>query len=152
MLRKGKASIQLPLRLLVVTAALFLTSLSAIAGKVEAYANIGQVTSDLSNSELRAIYMRRTRTWKDGTPVTLVTLKHNAPVHKQFCREILGLFSHQLRSVWDRKIYSGTGQAPRVANSLAEMESIVAETPGAVGYRYISAPSAEQEVTPENEN
>lgn len=65
-----------------------------------------------------------------------VMLDDSSPIHKQFCRDVLGVFNHQLRAMWDRKVYSGTGQAPLIVSSLDEMHTVIEQTPGAVGYRH----------------
>ena len=43
-------------------------------------------------------------------------------------------FPYQLRSAWDRLVFSGTGQAPDTVSSPEEMLARVAGTPGAIGY------------------
>lgn len=108
----------------------------AIGSELEAYGNTQTSPSELSRTELRAVFLGRTRTWNDGTPTRLVLLQDGSPLHKKFCRDVLGIFSHQLRAAWARKVYSGTGQAPLVVSSLEEMQSVIENTPGAVGYRY----------------
>ena len=44
------------------------------------------------------------------------------------------IFPYQLRSAWDRLVFSGIGQAPIRVNSVEEMLDRVANTPGAIGY------------------
>lgn len=55
-------------------------------------------------------------------------------LHKQFTKENLNMFPHQLRRVWDRKVFSGTGQAPYVVETEVEMVSKILNTPNAIGY------------------
>jgi hypothetical protein len=83
---------------------------------------------------LRAIFSMRLRLWPDGSPITVFVLPPTDPVHVRFCKEVLGVFPHQLQRAWDRLVYSGTGQAPVEVDSLEEMEQRVRETPGAIGY------------------
>ena len=70
-------------------------------------------------------------------------------------KEILGVFPHQLRTAWDRLVFSGTGQAPLevadeeemririagidgtrpvVVGSEEEMREKLAQNAGAIGY------------------
>ncbi|MCO6412443.1 MAG: hypothetical protein J5I92_06835 [Thiogranum sp.] len=100
----------------------------------QVYVNPGvsQVPDD--RQTLRAIFSMRLRQWPDGTPVTVFVLPTTHPVHVDFCKEVLGVFPHQLQRAWDRLVYSGTGQAPVEVDSLEEMRQRVQETPGAVGY------------------
>ena len=55
-------------------------------------------------------------------------------LHQTVSKERLNVFPYQLRSQWDRLVYSGTGQAPTKVNSVEEMLAKVANTPGAIGY------------------
>ena len=91
-------------------------------------------TDHLTTRELRAIFSLKLKQWPDGLPVTVVTMPNNSELHKSFCREILNVFSHQLKVGWDRVTYAGLGQPPVVVNSAAEMISILRDTPGAIGY------------------
>lgn len=88
----------------------------------------------VSKSTLRAIFGMRMRNWPDDTPITVFVLASDAPVHTAFCKEILNMFPHQLQRAWDRLVYSGTGQAPIIVESLEEMAEKIGNTPGAVGY------------------
>lgn len=83
---------------------------------------------------LRAVYSKRLHQWPDHTRVQVYTLPDNRPIHEQFCKNKLNIFPHQMRKVWDRMVYSGTGQAPIQVDSEMEMLTAVSSTPGAIGY------------------
>lgn len=76
----------------------------------------------------------RLRQWKDDTPVTVYVLKDGDPIHKQFCKQILHVFPHQMRRIWNRAVFSGSGQAPNTVKSIKEMITKISNTPGAIGY------------------
>lgn len=82
----------------------------------------------------RAIFSMRQLTWPDGKPVKVFVLADTHPLHKAFCKKELHMFPHQLRRIWDRLIYSGTGQAPTEVSSVTEMRYKIAHTPGSIGY------------------
>lgn len=105
--------------------------------------NNNVVHANVSKSDLRAIFLMRRTAWENGDPIVVFTLETNNPIHKAFCQDTLGLFPYQLRQVWDRLVFSGTGQAPHFVNNLKVMQQKVAETPGAIGY-------SEMEVVDEN--
>ncbi|MEO6823505.1 MAG: hypothetical protein ABI167_02040 [Nitrosospira sp.] len=88
----------------------------------------------LSKSSLRAIFGMRLHTWPDGTAVRVYVMPDNAPLHAAFSKEKLNVFPYQLRSTWDRLVFSGTGQAPDTVTSPEEMLARIASTPGAIGY------------------
>lgn len=91
-------------------------------------------TAELSRNSIRAIFAMRTPQWSDGTPVHVFVLADNHPLHTSFCKESLGMFPYQLRRIWDRQVFSGTGIAPTTVKSIAEMRERVANTAGAIGY------------------
>ncbi len=109
-------------------------SASQTESSVEAVVHSGVSVSHLSRNSLRAIFSMRQKTWPDGLPVRVYVLPDDAPLHNLFAKEKLNIFPYQLRSGWDRLIFSGTGQAPFLVNSEDEMLARVASTPGAIGY------------------
>ena len=79
----------------------------------------------------------RQRYWPDGTPITVFILT-DSQAHKTFCTKRLKIFPHQLRSRWDRLVYSGTGKAPIEIHSEAEMISRIKQHHGSIGYVHTS--------------
>ncbi|OQX12922.1 MAG: hypothetical protein BWK76_16960 [Desulfobulbaceae bacterium A2] len=88
----------------------------------------------LDSVALQGIFTLRDQQWPDGRPIRLLVLPDQAAAHQQFCREILGVFPHQLRRIWDRRVFSGLAPAPRVVADEETMRRQVATTPGAIGY------------------
>jgi len=88
----------------------------------------------ITRNGLSAIFKMRLHQWREGTPVTVFVLKDDNPLHKRFCKEILNVFPHQLRRVWNKLVFSGSGQAPILLSNIAEMQAQIKETPGAIGY------------------
>ena len=88
----------------------------------------------LSQNEARLYFTMRLEEWPNKQPVQVFVLPDDHPLHQQFAKTVLGLFPYQLRRVWDRQLFSGTGRAPITVDSEAEMLSKVTSTPGAIGY------------------
>jgi ABC-type phosphate transport system substrate-binding protein len=109
----------------------------------------------ITRNTLSAIFGMRLRAWADGTPIRVYVLPDDHAVHVAFSKEILGVFPHQLRTAWDRLVFSGTGQAPLevadeeemririagiggtrpvVVGSEEEMREKLAQNAGAIGY------------------
>lgn len=103
-------------------------------GSVEVIAHPGVNANYLSKNLLRSIFGMRLRTWQNGLPVRVFVLPDDAPLHSIFTKQKLNIFPYQLRSAWDRMVYSGTGQAPSVVHTEEEMRARIASTPGAIGY------------------
>ncbi|SFK72326.1 hypothetical protein [Methylophaga sulfidovorans] len=97
-------------------------------------ANAQVETTQLSKTSARAIFAMRAQEWPNGTPIKVFVLEDQNPIHSQFCKTILGMFPYQLRRIWDRQVFSGTGAAPEVVKSEQEMLDAVANTAGAIGY------------------
>ena len=88
----------------------------------------------ISQNKARLCFTMRLPLWGDNTPVKVFVLPDDHPLHRQFAKNVLGLFPYQLRQVWDRQIFSGTGQAPITVATEQEMVKRVASTPGGIGY------------------
>jgi len=88
----------------------------------------------LSLNRLRTIFGLKVRHWEDQTPIVVFTTSSVDKEYDTFCKQILGVFSHQLRRAWDRLIYSGRALSPTTVASFSEMVEAVATTPGAIGY------------------
>lgn len=76
----------------------------------------------------------RLREWPDGTPIVVYVLPDKAELHRDFVRNILAMFPHQLRRHWDRYVYTGIGQAPIEVANINEMITRIHNTAGAIGY------------------
>ncbi|MES9993531.1 MAG: substrate-binding domain-containing protein [Candidatus Thiodiazotropha sp.] len=101
---------------------------------VDLVINVDVSQETLSRHTLRSIFSMRTTQWPDGKPIHVFVMGDKSSLHKEFSKQLLGLFPHQLRRAWNRQIYSGMGQAPIRVNSEYEMRKQVANTPGAIGY------------------
>ncbi|MDF1688570.1 MAG: hypothetical protein P1U35_03045 [Cycloclasticus sp.] len=53
---------------------------------------------------------------------------------KQFSKTNLQVFPYKLRRIWDRNIYSGTGEAPTTVDTEEEMLKAISTHTGAIGY------------------
>ncbi len=96
--------------------------------------NINTSQRNISKNGLSAIFKMRLRHWSDGSNVTVFVLQDDNPLHKQFCKQILNVFPHQMRRNWNKLVFSGTGQAPILLENKDEMINKLRDTPGAVGY------------------
>ena len=96
----------------------------------------------LHQSDARLYFSLRMVRWPTGVPVTVFVLPDGDELHSAFAKLVLGLFPYQLRSVWDRQVFSGTGQAPITVADETEMLRRVATTPGGIGYVRTVPPNA----------
>ncbi len=108
--------------------------MASVNGAVQVIGHNPTQIGALSQAELRAIYSMKRQYWPNGDAITVVTLASSNPLHKQFCQQQLGLLPFQLNREWDRLVFSGTGEPPTEAVSVADMLHIVQQTKGAIGY------------------
>ncbi|MEW8506508.1 MAG: substrate-binding domain-containing protein [Candidatus Thiodiazotropha sp.] len=107
---------------------------SEAAQSIDLVINLDVPEKTLSRHTARSIFSMRTTQWPDGKPIQVFVMGDKSKLHKEFSKQLLGLFPHQLRRAWNRKIYSGMGQAPVKVESEYEMREQIANTPGAIGY------------------
>jgi ABC-type phosphate transport system substrate-binding protein len=107
---------------------------SETAQSLDLVINPDVTQESLSRNTLRSIFSMRKTQWPDGKAIHVFVMGDKSDLHRRFTKQLLGLFPHQLRRAWNRKIYSGMGQAPIRVESEQEMREQVAKTPGAIGY------------------
>lgn len=116
---------------------LLLMLISAVAWsqeKVVVIAHKGVSVDSLSRSDLRSLFGMRSRSWPDNQPVRVFVLRDDDPIHEQFVKSKLKTFPYNLRKIWDRRVFSGTGQYPTQVNSAAEMYEMVTTVENSIGY------------------
>lgn len=88
----------------------------------------------ISSKKLRLIYTLRYRQWSNDLGVKVFILNEDSTQHKQFVKKELKLFSHHLRKIWDRALFSGLGQEPIQLNTDQGLIDMVAGHPGSIAY------------------
>lgn len=116
---------------------LLLNASNSFSGQVIVHAAVEE--QGISRSALLAAFSMRTRRWPDGSPMKVIVLPDDHPVHLEFVKNSLQIFPYQLRAVWDRILYSGAGHIPEIVTSIQQMQDLVASTPGAIGYIGVAA-------------
>jgi ABC-type phosphate transport system substrate-binding protein len=111
-----------------------LLSFCGTAQSIDLVINRDVSQETISRNSLRSIFSMRKTLWPDGKPIHVFVMPDKTNLHIDFSKQLLGLFPHQLRRVWNRQIYSGMGQAPTKVESEQEMRELVTKTPGAIGY------------------
>jgi len=118
--------------MLVALASLGLWS-AAGAQDVVLVANNGVQISEITNADLRAIFMGTKTRFADGSHAVPVTLK-GGPVHEVFLKNHLGEGPEEFRSQWRKLVFTGEGAMPKAFDSESALIEYVSVTPGAVGY------------------
>jgi hypothetical protein len=116
---------------------------AARAQDIVLVANKGVRISEITNADLRGIFMGTRTRFADGSHAVPVILK-GGPVHEVFLKKHVGEGPEEFRSEWRKVVFTGQGAMPKAFDSEAALIEYVAATPGAVGY--VSRISSEDEV------
>ena len=106
---------------------------AARAQDVVLVANKKVQISEITDSDLRAIFTGKKTRFADGSHAVPVTLKGGA-AHEVFLKNHLGEGPEEFRAQWRKLVFTGQGAMPISFNSESELLEYVAVTPGAVGY------------------
>lgn len=71
--------------------------------------------------------------WKNGNRIIIALMKTNTLIGKNTSSRIYDMTGDQLNKYWLALVFQGKAQAPTFFNSTSDLESFVAQTPGAIG-------------------
>lgn len=88
----------------------------------------------VTRAELSAIYMKRTRSWPDGTEILPINQPAASRLRERFSRAVHGKSVAYATRYWQRLIFSGRAVPPRELQSDAAVLELVRANAEAVGY------------------
>lgn len=91
-------------------------------------------TETLSKQAWSAIFMKKNRTWPDGTPIVPIDQEETSIVRISFTTVVHRKRVSAVRTYWHQQIFSGREMPPPEKASDAAVVAFVKATPGAVGY------------------
>jgi len=97
-----------------------------------AISNTKGAPSTMKMTELKSVLKGEKQRWNDGTKVSIVLMKTNTPVGEATCQKIYNMSGDKVKRFWLGLSFSGKADAPIFCNSISELETIVAQTPGAI--------------------
>ncbi len=115
-------------------APLFFFVMVSSAPGVEIIVNASVPQSACTVNDLRAIFAIQRPTWSNGERIHVFVLADDDPLHREFTKTRLNMFPHQFRRIWDRLLFSGTGQPPKEVSSPKEMIEKISTIPNSIGY------------------
>ena len=112
--------------------------LFAIAGKAQqttlsAIGNVSGAPAEMKQSELKAVLMGETQRWKNGKRILIALMKTNTSLGKTTSSKIYDMSGDELNKYWLSLVFQGKAQAPVFFTSVSELQSYVAQNPGAIG-------------------
>ncbi|MGN6619079.1 MAG: hypothetical protein ACTHJ5_18030 [Ilyomonas sp.] len=84
-------------------------------------------------SELKSVFMGEKQRWPDGVKINIALIKTNNPVGKTTSDKLYDMSSDELNKFWLALVFQGKASAPNFFNSVGELETYVAQNPGAIG-------------------
>ena len=91
------------------------------------------VPSSMTFVELKSVMKGEKQRWKDGTKIVIALMKTNTPLGQASAKKIYSMSGDELNRFWLALVFQGKASAPNFFNSMSELESFVAQTPGAIG-------------------
>jgi TonB family protein len=88
----------------------------------------------LTRSEVSNLFLKESALWSDDTVVEPVDLGGESPIREAFSLEIHNRSAGNIRSYWQREIFSGGLVPPLEIESEEQVIDYVRQRPGAIGY------------------
>lgn len=120
------------LNLLLLALSLGPASLPAWAQLVIVTGRGGEIPA-LSRTQAERLFLGRTSTLADNTPVTLIDLPPGAD-RDRFYLELTGKNPVQTRAYWSRQVFTGRALPPRQAESVEQLREWLRGDPRSIGY------------------
>ncbi len=101
-------------------------------------------TNSVDKSIIQKIYTGKINSWPNGDPILAIDLPESSSVRASFTSSVIGKTIGNMRALWAKIIFTGSGAPLKIVGSDAEVKRIVAGNPNAIGY--ISASSLDGSV------
>lgn len=122
-----KKEITIFIVLLLLAANIFAQSASVIVNKNSKVQNV-------SNEELRKIYLGKKEMWGDGSRIVLAFLSPEKSNSTNLLFDsVLGMDVLKFRKYWVKKLFAGNGIKPNEFDTEQEVIDFVMKNPGAIG-------------------
>ena len=89
--------------------------------------------AELKLSDLKSILLGEKQRWHNGNKISIALMKTSTPAGTNTCKKIYDMSSDELKKFWLAQVFEGKADAPAFFNTTSELESFVAENPGAIG-------------------
>lgn len=106
---------------------------SAVHAEVVVVTSARSGPIELSREQAEKLYLGRSTTLGDGTPVNLVDLP-NGSTRDEFYVKLTGKNPTQIQAYWSRIVFTGRASPPKEAGSIAEARQWLIDTPNIIGY------------------
>jgi ABC-type phosphate transport system substrate-binding protein len=101
---------------------------------IQIIANPNVGVDQLDTDQIKRIFTMYQTNWPNSQPIVVFVMASQHATHQLFSREVLGLFPYQLDRIWNKLIYSGSGEGPIRVQNEKEMIERIQKQPGSIGY------------------
>ncbi len=91
------------------------------------------VPNELTMRDLKLILRGERQKWEGGVSIKIALMKTGTPIGASTCKKIYDMTGNELNKYFLALVFQGKAKAPVFFNSISEMETYVAQTPGAIG-------------------
>jgi len=114
--------------------------------------NQQSVPDELNQDQLRSVLRGEKLRWDDGSSIKIALMKTSTPVGSATCKKLYNMTENELNKYFLALVFQGKVKAPSFFNSISELESYVAQTPGAIGVSQNSTNGEVKIITVEGKN
>ena len=119
-----------------------LTGMLLHAQNLSVIGNPNGTPAGMSHASLKSVFTGGTKTWENGTKITLALMKSNTAAGGLTCSKVFQMSCDEVTKFWLGKAMESNSPAPTFFNSVGELQAFVAGRPGAIGIIDLSAPAA----------
>lgn len=114
--------------------------------KISVIGNTKGVPSTMKMNEVVSVLKGEKQRWSDGTKIVIALMKTNTAIGSNTGKKIYNMSGDELNKYWLALVFQGKSQAPNFFSSATELETFVAQTPGAIGVVEIPAGAQTQTI------
>lgn len=107
---------------------------SAATADVFIIVNASNSLTSISTEEIDRVFLKKTKRFENGVTAEPIMQPEGSRQRALFNKKILDRDEQQLKYYWSRKMFSGGDRPPPSAATEADVITVVAEKPGAIGY------------------
>ncbi len=119
---------------------LTISSTDTLAQTYKVIVNKSNAVSSISQKELAMVFLKKRKSWEDGTTITPVDQNPSAKVRESFSIEVFKKKVAAIRSYWQKAMFSGMTAGPEEKDSDSEVIEYVKNNKGAIGYISANTP------------
>ncbi|WP_245961429.1 substrate-binding domain-containing protein [Thalassotalea euphylliae] len=93
----------------------------------------------MSDSDISRAFLGKLKNFSDGQAIKAVNGKANSDSRVEFEKKVLKKSPAQVKAYWSKRLFTGKGKPLQELDADAQVLSLVASTPNAIGYVDASA-------------